>query len=131
MRTNVTNYLNYISGLVAEYQHQAEILKSDERKDEANLYKIRMNICDIFYKMIDAADKKVAAMKLVKEEEQNKAFYDEYLNFFEMIPQNWKVNQELAQKHNDVIVVKTEEVKLETANLLRKKFLELYREEEV
>ncbi|HWT73970.1 MAG TPA: hypothetical protein VN258_04515 [Mobilitalea sp.] len=125
MNNYVTEYLKFVNTLMAEYNVQADALKLDNRKDESNLYKVRVNICDIFVKMMNATDKKVASMKLVEEEEEAKAFSEEYLNWFEKIPESWKANLELARKHDDVIVVQTEEVKLETASLLRNKYIEL------
>ena len=120
-----SNYVNYLSTLIEEYHKKEEELRLDDRKDESILYKVRANICDIFLKMVNASDKKIAGMKLTSEEAQTKAFLEDYLTWFEKIPANWKSNLELAKKHDDILVVETEEVKLETANLLRSKLLEL------
>jgi hypothetical protein len=109
---------------MSEYDNKVKSLKADNREDEAILYKVRLNICDIFCKMAEAADRKVTAMKLSEEEDQTRTFNREYLEWFEKIPANWKTNLELARKHNDVIIVSTEEIKLETAELLRGRFLD-------
>jgi hypothetical protein len=53
-----------------------------------------------------------------------KSFNEEYLAWFEKIPGNWKTNMAQARKFNDAVTVKTEEVKLDTAEVLKKKFLE-------
>lgn len=123
MRDYVKSYLNYVNELITEYDRSAAALKANDREDEAILYKVRANICDIFYKMVNASEKKVAALKISDEAEQSIKFYEDYLNWFVKI--NWDVNLEQALKHNDPIKAKTEEVKIETANLLKKKFLEL------
>jgi len=125
MRQYVNDYLDYVQKLMAEYNNKVKELKADNREDESILFKVRINICDIFCKMIHAADQKVAAMKIAEEAEYEKSFQKEYLNWFEKIPASWITNLELAKKHDDVIVVQTEEIKLETAELLRKKFIEL------
>jgi hypothetical protein len=125
MKQYVVDYLNYVQELMAEYNNKVQVLKGDNREDESILFKVRVNICDIFCKMIQAADKKVAAMKIIDEAECERSFQEEYLNWFEKIPATWITNLELARKHDDIIVVQTEEIKLETAKLLRKKFIEL------
>jgi hypothetical protein len=124
MKQYVTDYLKFVNGLMSEYDNKVKSLKADNREDEAILYKVRLNICDIFCKMAEAADRKVTAMKLSEEEDQTRTFNREYLEWFEKIPANWKTNLELARKHNDVIIVSTEEIKLETAELLRGRFLD-------
>lgn len=125
MKQYVNDYINFLKEVMDDYSKKEEALKLDDRKDESILYKVRVNICDIFAKMVNASDKKVTAMKLTTEEEQTTAFNEDYLNWFVNIPASWKTNMELAKKHDDVIVAKTEEIKLETADLLRHKFLEL------
>lgn len=124
MKTYLTNYLNYVTILMAEYTSNAEALKKDDRKDEANLYKVRANICDIFYKMVRASEKKLEAMRITEEVEKTIAFNEDYLNWFVKIPESWLANMDLARKHDDVIAVQMEEIKLETANLLKSKFIE-------
>lgn len=124
MKQYVTDYLHSVHELMSEYDNKVKSLKADNREDEANLYKVRLNICDIFCKMAETTDRKVTAMKLSEEEAQVKAYNREYLEWFEKIPANWKANLELARKHNDVIVVNTEEIKLETAELLRNRYLD-------
>ncbi len=121
----VAEYLNFVHELMAEYDNNVKVLKADNREDESILYKVRMNICDIFCKMADATDKKIKGMKITEIEESSKKFNEEYLTWFEKIPVNWKTSLELAKKHSDVFVVQTEEIKLETAALLRSKFIEL------
>jgi hypothetical protein len=125
MKEYVTDYQNFVSQKQAEYNDSVKTLKADAREDEANLFKVRANICDVFYKMIAATDKKVTAMKICDKEEYNRIFDKEYLSWFDSIPENWRINLALAKKHDNLIVVKTEEVKLDTAMILRDKFLEL------
>jgi hypothetical protein len=125
MREYVKDYLNFISTLREEYSNSSASLKCQDRKDEANLYKVRINICDIFTTLAGTAEKKVASMKLALEAEQIKAFNSEYMNLFEQIPANWITNLEKAKKFNDAVTVKTEEVKLETVQILKSKFTEI------
>ncbi len=125
MRQYIIDYLNYIHSLTAEYNSHIQALIIDDRKDEADIYKIRINICDIFIRMLDATEKKVGPVKSADEAEQAGVYNQEYLDWFEKIPVNWRTNLETARKYEDAINIKTEEVKLETAELLRSKFLEL------
>jgi hypothetical protein len=125
MNYYVVNYLNFVNMLRAEYNSNARALKADDREDEAVLFRIRTNICDIFYKMAKATDNKVEAMKITDEKEQIQKFNEDYLAWFTKIPENWKASLVQAQKFNDAITVKTEEVKLETADILKNKFIEI------
>lgn len=124
MKYNVANYLNFVNSLRDEYNSSTEALKADDRLDEAILFKVRANICDIFSKMLSATDKKVSALKITDEEVQIWKFNEEYLNWFEKIPESWKTSLAQAKKFNDAVTVKTEEVKLDTVDILREKFLE-------
>ena len=125
MKGYVENYLDYVQELSAEYSRNAAALKANDRTDEAILFKVRANICDIFYKMVNASEKKVAALKISDAAEEIKIFNEDYLNWFVKIPENWKTSLEQAITHNDPVTAKTEEVKLDTANLLKEKFIEL------
>jgi hypothetical protein len=125
MKQFVVNYLNFVNTLSNEYNNNAKALKADNREDEAVFFKVRENICDIFYKMANATEKKLAAMKAADEQAQIRKFNEEYLAWFDKIPENWKFNLEQAKKFNDAVTVKTEEVKLDTANTLKNKFLEI------
>lgn len=125
MQEYLKDYLNFIDSLKTEYGNKSEALKKEDRKDEANLYKVRINICDIFSTLIGSTEKKVASMKLTADDQQTGAFNNEYLKFFEQIPANWLDNLEKARKFNDPITIKTEEVKLDTVNILKGKFIEL------
>lgn len=128
MKEYVKDYINVINTLREEYNNSAAALKCQDRKDEANLYKVRINICDIFTTLAGATEKKVASMKLTHEAEQIKAFNSEYLKLFEQIPANWITNLEKAKKFNDAVTVKTEEVKLDTAQILKSKFIDIANE---
>ena len=129
MKQGINDYVNFVNSLMEDYHKKEEELKLDDRKDEAILYRVRGNICDIFLKMVNASVKKIAGMRLASEYAGMKAFIEDYLTWFEKIPASWKANLALAKQHADIIVVETEEIKLETANLLKSKFLELFETE--
>jgi hypothetical protein len=125
MHEYLKNYLDFIESLKTDYSNSSEALKKEDRKDEAILYKVRTNICDIFTTLVGSTVKKVASMKLTADDLQTKAFNIEYMKLFEQIPANWVTNLEKAKKFNDPIAAKTEEVKLDTVNILKSKFIEL------
>lgn len=125
MKQEIKNYMNFMNEKLEEYNKTELALKEQDRTDESILFKVRANICDIFYKMITTAGNKAAAANNVGEEEQYKLFCEEYLKMFEIIPQSWKARLEKAKQHNDTITVSMEEVKLETAMLLKERFLQL------
>lgn len=125
MNQYVEDYLNFIKEKLTEYNQAAMDLKEEDRDDEANLFKVRANICNIFTTMLQATDQKVKDKKLKDEQESNQLFCREYLKTFEQIPASWRSRLEQAKKNNDSITVLTEETKLDTANLLKSEFITL------
>lgn len=107
-------------------------LNADNRRDEADLEKVRLSVYSIFETVLGAMEKKVVTGsnlgKKLSEEDQAKAFYTEYLSSLKNIPANWKDKQDKAEEKGMTEQQVIEEIKLATVNEIQEYFLGLYRE---
>ena len=87
-------------------KEKADIYAADDREDEADHEKIRLNVYDIFLKMFNLSLKKT---------ESKAAFRKMYLDFHQTIPRNWHAARAKAIK-DDTIDYYIEDIKIETAN---------------
>ena len=90
----------FLKGKVEELEHKIAFLEGDLRKDEANLYKARRNVFDIFRKMAVVSRK------------QGENAVDAYRRHLTVIPQNWVEAREEAIKHGDAHRLAVEDMKL-------------------
>jgi hypothetical protein len=85
-----------------EYLAQGRALAAEVRGDEANLMRVRSNICGVFCALIRAAQRR--ATDLTELAENTSA--------------PWKQRLALAQSHGDAVTAAIEQAKLETMALL-------------
>ncbi len=90
----------FMMGKMAEIEHKISFLEKDQRQDEANLYKARRNVFDVFRKMLAASRKK-----------EDKAL-ESYRNYLIMIPKNWMEAREQAISYGDINRQTVEDMKL-------------------
>ncbi len=90
----------FMMGKMAEIEHKISFLEKDQRQDEANLYKARRNVFDVFRKMLAASRK--------KEEEALSC----YRNYLTIIPKNWMEAREQAISYGDINRQTVEDMKL-------------------
>jgi hypothetical protein len=114
-------YLEYSAKQAENCKKQIQMLEQEDKADEANLEKVKLNIYGIFESLIAASEKKVLSQKNIKEEGKA-AFCEDFLNFFDKIPANWKINYEKAKEYNDVTQYVIEENKLTVAKQLKNHF---------
>ena len=107
-------FIIYIEESIQKLEQEEQLLASSDRKDEANLLKIRINIFGICKTILNV----VAGG-------QNPAWKEAYLQKLTQLPQNWKASYEKAKKHNDVEKLVIEEIKLETLEEIKRKFEEI------
>lgn len=124
MEKIISEYSMFVNEQIVNYKNEEQSLIDNDRKDESNFYKIRGNVCDIYLTLMNATLKKVN-MKSISEEEKKDLFTSEYLRTFETVPMNWKIRLEQGKKVGDSEIVAIEEIKFETLNLLKDKFMEL------
>ena len=111
-------FINYINQAMEEAnQAEAELVQSD-RKDEANLQRIRANVYGICLKVY----------QVVSKTHEEAALQKEYLNRLNAIAKNWEPAYEKAKAYNDVEKILIEEIKMEVMQGVKERFLELCHE---
>jgi hypothetical protein len=83
-----------------ETEHKIAFLEEDQRQDEANLYKARRNVFDIFRKMAAASRK------------QGEKAVETYRGHLTVIPQNWVEARKQAVQYGDNHRQAVEDMKL-------------------
>ena len=100
MRVLEEKYLAYIDDRIAEHNKIGEQYKADDRKDEADLEKIKANIYEIFRTLFLNDIKQLEGKDLGNNKDIG--IYNEYLHRFDTIPTNWKVALDKAKEHGDI-----------------------------
>ena len=107
-------FTEYIDKKIQDLKNEEMILEKEERKDEANFIKIKINICEIC-KILYYVSKKEANAQNVK------GFY---LQKIEKLSLEWKASKEKAKEHNDIEKMTIEELKLEVLKDMKQKYME-------
>ena len=94
----------FLGRKLEELEHKISFLTTDQRKDEANLFKAKRNVYDIFRKMVIASRK------------EGDGSIKAYQGYLHSIPQNWYIAKEQAVKHGDVEKQTVEDMKLTALN---------------
>lgn len=110
-------FITYIDETVKGLQQRERELAQSDRKDEANMTKVQINIYGVCKTIYDAVCKTCVPEK-VKEV---------YLQKLERLPDNWKASLEKARAHDDIEKIVVEELKLEAFENVKNKFQELNR----
>lgn len=115
-------YYDIINQEKAECEKEIQFLMTDDRMDEANIAKIRLNVYDIM-KTITKIPYQAACK--AKEDEQVEILKREYLLMNERIPGAWKVKLAKAKERDEADEILIEETKLTVATHLLERFLEI------
>ena len=116
MNTISEHLIEYRAFLSSEKEHlenEIRLLEGENRQDEADLLKIRLNIYGVF-ETVAAADEKVCA--------DWEAFCLRYEPRFDTLTAPWKARLASALQNSDTRTRFAEEVKLGTANRIRSAF---------
>lgn len=111
---------SYFEKRVAECRQREKELLWDERRDEAELEKVRANVYDIFCTVLSAG---VKACK--GEDDEVRSFFEQKC---EQIPSNWLASYEKARQHNDGVKMHIEQIKLDTVGEIKENFAKLWEE---
>lgn len=112
-------FLTYLKKEKAVCMGKEQELIQDERKDEANLVRVQMNIYDIYGALFNASVKEAKGEDNIREVLGKKA---------ENISSTWKQALELAKAHDDVKKIVIEEIKLKEANKIWDAFESIWEE---
>ena len=107
-------FTTWLGSQIAACEKRREKLLADERSDESDFEKIKVNIYDIFRTVFNVALKTNGG-----DADAAKRFF---LLKMEEIPANWKAAYDKAKQHDDVHRIQTERIKLETAQEIRTTF---------
>lgn len=115
----MNDFIQYLKNSIENANQKEQELITTERKDEANLQKIRANIYGICRTIYEVAAKTKSGDELV----------EEYTKKLDNLPKNWVESYEKAKVHNDVEKILIEETKLEVLKEVKEKFEELRRKQ--
>ncbi len=120
MQQKLSKLNSYFEKRVAECRQRSKELLCDERRDEADLEKVRANVYDIFYTVLSAG------VKAGKGEEMLvRSFFEQKC---EQIPSNWLASYEKVRQHNDELKMRIEQIKLDTIGEIKENFAKIWEE---
>lgn len=105
-------FIEYIDEKICDLKEEEMQLQNTDRKDEANLIKIKINICEICKTLYNVSKKESS-------EQKAKEFY---LQKIENLSFQWKSSMEKAKEFGEVEKTAIEEIKLETLNEIKSKY---------
>lgn len=108
----MNEFVTYLNNAIDTAQKKEQELIATERKDEANLQKIRANIYGICRTVFEVVSKTKSGEEL----------REEYANKLDNLPKNWVESYEKAKLHNDVAKILIEETKLEVLKEVKSRF---------
>lgn len=107
-------FIEYIDNKIQELENEDMLLEKENRKDEANFSKIKINICEICKTLYNVSKK-------APNGQNAKEFYIQKL---EKLSMEWNASRDKAKEHNDIEKVIIEELKLEVLNDVKQKYME-------
>lgn len=107
----------YFEEKIGECNEQKKALLSDDRRDEANFWQIRANIYDIFRTILSVAE------RAKKSKDEIQAFMAGKLS--EMMD-TWAQSGLKAGAHGDTVKAAIEQIKVETAVEIQRRFEETW-----
>lgn len=99
----MNEFVLYLTSAIEIAQNKEQELIATERKDEANLQKIRANIYGICRTVV----------QVVAKEKCGNELWEDYLGRLDNIAKNWVKSYEKAKLHNDVEKILIEETKFQ------------------
>lgn len=121
MKERLEKVNRYFERQIQQCNQRIQSLQADERRDEANLEKVRANVYDIFCTILSVA------VKTCKEDPA--AVRQFFLKKTEQIPANWEASYDQAEKHGDTVKMEIERIKLDTVAEIRQVFGQIWEEE--
>ncbi|SRR5690554_40912 len=113
----IESYLDYLKNKQSNIRISIEDLLKNDRVDEANLEKIRLNIVDIFSKMFN-----------ISMTSNCEALKEKYLGYFDKITNPWHINKIKAEEFGKEQETIIEDIKIHEAEELKSKFIEYYKQ---
>lgn len=117
METKIAQLNTYFADKLEECGRRKAALIADDRKDEADLCQIRANIYDIFKTILSVA------VRTQKSEEGVNSFFAKKLR---EMTNTWAESGEKASAHGDMQKATIEQIKVETAEEIRRVFEKIW-----
>lgn len=106
-------FIEYLDNKIKGLKEEEIQLQNSNRNDEANLTKIKINICEICKTLYNVSKKEPNG--------QNEAEF--YLQKLEKLSLEWNASLEKAKEHGDIEKAIIEEIKLEVLNEVKRKYV--------
>lgn len=117
MEQQINRFQTYFEDMKKQCNEKITELREQERGDEANLEKVRLNIYDIFLTMFEVSLKSSSDAKKVGEA---------FLQKLDIIPKNWRASYKKAEEFGDEEKSCIEEIKLNTVEEIRNSFHQIW-----
>lgn len=115
----MNEYMRRLDKRIEGYQRRERELIEDDRKDEANFVKIRINICEICKTLYQVSLKEINEMAIQKS----------YMKQIEKLFKSWESAYEKAKEHKDENKMMIEQLKIEELESVREIFARVVLEE--
>ena len=111
----MNEFVMYLNNAIEAANKKEQELIATERKDEANLQKIRANIYGIC----------LTVVQVVAKEKSGEALWTDYINRLDNISKSWVESYEKAKAHQNVEKILIEETKFQVLNEVKEKIQKL------
>ena len=111
----MNEFTTYLNHSIETAQNKEQELIASERKDEANLQKIRANIYGIC----------LTVVQVVAKEKSGEELWKDYISRLDNISKSWTMSYEKAKEHNDVEKILIEETKFQVLKEVKDKIQNL------
>lgn len=111
----MNEFILYLNNAIETAQKKEQELIVTERKDEANLQKIRANIYGICRTVV----------QVVAKEKSGEELWEDYFKRLDNISKGWVESYEKAKAHQDVEKILIEETKFQVLNEVKEKIQKL------
>lgn len=120
MNEQQRKFESYFDEQITACQQRSKMLAEDDRMDEGNFEKIRVNVYEIFKTILSAAERVCEKDELAK-----RAFF---LQKAEQIPTSWRASYETAKQNGDVRKMHIESIKLDTIQEIKDMCMQIWEE---
>ena len=111
----MNEFVMYLNNAIETANKKEQELIATERKDEANLQKIRANIYGIC----------LTVVQVVAKEKSGEELWTDYRNRLDNISKSWVESYEKAKAHQNVEKILIEETKFQVLNEVKEKIQKL------
>lgn len=108
-------FVDYIDKKIQDLKNEEMLLEKENRKDEADFSKIKINICEICKTLYSVS----------KNGPKGQSAKEFFVQKIEKLSGEWNESKDKAKEHNDIEKVIIEELKLEVLNEVKQKYMEL------